>query len=187
MDSMDSMDHPMNVGSLSQWVGLMSWCSHVGAQLRISFEDFLRAYEASLRTDRLRAVGDLEWSAQIGSDLMALRWACWICWKLATAKVRLSLLRWGCTIYPYRHLRGEGKVKPGNVRHLQLKYIEFLLNSAEFLMCQSPQTLRYSENETLVENVGSKGGWHAGYPMSCWANSPSQINSHETAMLLRIP
>ena len=45
----------------------------VGAQLRISFEDFLRAYEASLRTDRLRAVGDLESSAQIGSDLMALR------------------------------------------------------------------------------------------------------------------
>ena len=37
----------------------------VGAQLRISFEDFLRAYEASLRTDRLRAVGDLESSAQI--------------------------------------------------------------------------------------------------------------------------
>eukprot|EP00435_Cladocopium_sp_Y103_P027517 s563_g6.t2 len=27
---------------------------------QISFEDFLRAYEASLRTDRLRAVGDLE-------------------------------------------------------------------------------------------------------------------------------
>ena len=127
MDSMDSMDHLMNVGSigsLSQWVGLsgahvpISRGPDVGAQLRISFEDFLRAYEASLRTDRLRAVGDLESSAQIGSDRLRSHGTALSLldlleiWNCKGAPFATSL---GCTIYPYRHLRGEGKV-PGNVQ-----------------------------------------------------------------------
>ena len=64
-----------------------------GAQLRISFEDFLRAYEASLRTDRLRAVGDLESSAQIGSDRLRSAQISWHCVEPVGSVGNLELQR----------------------------------------------------------------------------------------------